>query len=149
MLLFPLPTRFVVILFCLFFNHIVFTYWLVSVCLYCCPLTPWPGAAIKVFLEVTIIRLININDVIVQIGNFTVFWKENIHSNKYVNQNIKKNHEVYLIIEILISWFFWVLFCFVRIHRWPWWLWQNPQRVYFFSQQFWRAGTVCEQGKKR
>ena len=31
------PPRFVVILFCLFFNHI-FTYWLVSICLYCCPL---------------------------------------------------------------------------------------------------------------
>ena len=73
--LFPLPflpLRFVVILFCLFFNHIVFTYWLVSICLYCCPFTPSRDVAISVFLVVTIIRSTNRKDVIVQIGYFTV-----------------------------------------------------------------------------
>ena len=38
-----------------------------------------------VSIVVTIIRLSNKNDVIVQIGYFTVFWKENIHGNKYIN----------------------------------------------------------------
>ena len=33
--------------------------------------------------------------------------------------------------------------------RIQWWRSWNPQRVYLFSQPFWRAGTVCEQGKKR
>ena len=49
---------------------IVFTYWLVSVCLYCCPCTPSRG---ETYLVVTIIRLSNKNDVIVQMGYFTVF----------------------------------------------------------------------------
>ena len=80
----PPPPRFV-ILFCLFFNHIVFTYWLVSICLYYCPFTLSRGVAINVFLVITKIRLTNRNDVIVQIGYFIVFWKENIHGNKYVN----------------------------------------------------------------
>ena len=55
-LLFPLPLP----LFCgyyvlsfFFFNHTVFTYWLVSICLYCCPFTPSRGVAINVFLVVT------------------------------------------------------------------------------------------------
>ena len=43
---------------------------------------PSRGVVINVFLEVTIIRLTNKNDVIVQIGYFTVFRKENIHGNK-------------------------------------------------------------------
>ena len=82
----PPALRFVLILFCLFFlNHIIFTYWLVSICLYCCPFTPSRGVAINVFLVVTIIRLRNKINVIVQIGYFTVFWKENMHGNKYVN----------------------------------------------------------------
>ena len=68
-----------------FFKHIVFTYWLVSICLYWCPFTPSRGVAINIFLVVTIIRLTNRNDVILQIGYFTVFWEENIHGNKYVN----------------------------------------------------------------
>ena len=104
----------VVILFCLFLNHIVFTYWLVSICLYCRAFTPSRGVVINVFLEVTIIRLTNKNDVIVQIGYFTAFWKENIHGNKYVNYNIKKKHEVYLIIwnSYFNSCF---LFCFVLL----------------------------------
>ena len=66
----PPPSRppFVVILFCLFFfNHIIFTYWLVSICLYCCPFTPSRGVAINVFHVVTIIRLTNKNDVIAQL----------------------------------------------------------------------------------
>ena len=50
-----------------------------------------------------------------------------------------------LIFHVFVLFCF-VLFCFVRIQWWPRW---NPQRVYLFSQQFWRAGTVCEQGKKR
>ena len=106
------PPCFAVILFCLFFfNHIVFTYWMVSICLYCCPFTPSRGVAINVFLAGIIIRLTNKNNVIVQIGYFTVFWKENIHGNKYVNQNIYiKKHEVYLIIWISYFMFF-VLFC--------------------------------------
>ena len=38
------------------------------------------------------------------------------------------------------------MFCFVRIQ---WWLCQNPQRVYLFSQQLWNVGTVFEQGEAR
>ena len=68
-----------------FFNLIVPTYWLVSICLYYCPFTPSRGVAINVFLVITKIRLTNKNDVIVQIGYLTVFWKENIHGDKYVN----------------------------------------------------------------
>ena len=68
-----------------FLNRIVFTYWLVSICLYCCPFTPSRCVAINVFLVVTMIRLANKNDVTVQIGYFTVFLKEHIHGNKYVN----------------------------------------------------------------
>ena len=51
-----------------FFNRIVFTYWMVSICLYCCPFTPSRGVAINVFLVGIIIRLTNKNNVIVQIG---------------------------------------------------------------------------------
>ena len=70
----PPAPHFVVLLFCLFFfNHIVFTYWLVSICLHCCPFTPSRGVAINVFPVVTIIRLTNKNDVVVQIAYFTVF----------------------------------------------------------------------------
>ena len=36
------------------------------------------------------------------------------------------------------------MFCFVRI---PCWLGRNLQRVYLFSHQFWKPGTVCEQGE--
>ena len=47
----------------------------------------------------------------------------------------------------MISYFiFFVLFRVVRIQCW---IWRNPQRLYLFSQRFWRAGTVCEQGKKK
>ena len=110
----PSPSCFAVILFCLFFfNHIVFTYWMVSICLYCCPFTPSRGVAINVFLAGIIIRLTNKNNVIVQIGYFTVFWKENIHGNKYVNQNIyiKKTWSIFNCLKFL----FHVFFCFVLL----------------------------------
>ena len=79
----------------------------------------------------------------VQIGYFTVGWKENIHGNKMVVKGIEK-HEVYSI--ILNSYFMLFTFCFVRIR---WWLCQNPQCVYLFSQQLWKRGTVFEQGEAR
>ena len=69
------PHLFVVILFCLFFffNHIVFTYWLVSICLPSSLLPMYAFARSNVFLVVTIIRLSNKNDVILHVGYFTVF----------------------------------------------------------------------------
>ena len=65
----PPPPPFVAILFCLFFNHIVFTYWLVSILFVLLPI--YAFARWNVFLVVTIIGLSNKNDVIAQIGYFT------------------------------------------------------------------------------
>ena len=93
----------------------------------------------KWFLVVTKIRLTNKNDFIAQIAYFTVLWKENIHGNKNVNKKKIKNMKYIQLFEIPILCFF--MFCSVRIQ---WWLCKNPQRVYLFSQQFWKAGTVCE-----
>ena len=58
-----------------FFNHIVLTFWLVSMLFV--PLTMYAFARWNVFLVVTIIGLSNKNDVIVQVGYFTVFSKKN------------------------------------------------------------------------
>ena len=67
-------------------------------------------------------------------------------SRKYhVNLNIYiKNMNYIQLFEIPFLCFFYVLF--VRIQ---WWLCQNPQRFCLFPQQFWKAGTVCEQGEAR
>ena len=93
----PLGGSFVSFFF--FFNHIVFTYWLVSICLHCCPFTPSRGVAINVFHVVTIIRLTNKNDVVVQIAYFTVFERKiYMVTNVLINIYIYKKHEEYLII---------------------------------------------------
>ena len=95
----PPPALWFFCFFLFFFNHIVFTYWLVSICLHCCPFTPSRGVAINVFHVVTIIRLTNKNDVVVQIAYFTVFERKiYMVTNVLINIYIYKKHEEYLII---------------------------------------------------
>ena len=66
--------------------------------MYYCPFTPSRGVAINVFHVVTIIRLTNRNDVVVQIAYFTVFERK-----IYMVTNTLLNIYIYIYIYTFVS----------------------------------------------